>query len=72
MPFLQAGVRTLSVRRGVPSVFWTCIALLELAYAGGVATGLLCQVQPGCSMSQPSSWLASCSRLVSPSGRGLT
>eukprot|EP00775_Hariotina_reticulata_P005566 gene5566-5803_t len=32
----QAGVRTFSVRHGVPVVFWTCIGLLLAAYAGGV------------------------------------
>lgn len=40
----QAGVRTLTVRLGVSKVFWTCIVLLELAYAGAVGVGLLSQV----------------------------
>ena len=35
-----AGVRTFSVRHGIPQVFWTCIGLLMAAYAGGVAFGL--------------------------------
>jgi homogentisate phytyltransferase/homogentisate geranylgeranyltransferase len=36
----QAGVRTASVRLGVPRVFWTCISLLMVAYTGGVVFGL--------------------------------
>ncbi|KAK9830076.1 hypothetical protein WJX72_009619 [[Myrmecia] bisecta] len=40
----QAGVRTLSVRVGVKPVFWTCIALLELAYAGAIGVGLTSHV----------------------------
>ena len=40
----QEGVRTLSVRMGVPRIFWTCIALLELAYAGALCVGFASQV----------------------------
>lgn len=36
----QAGVRTFSVRAGVAPIFWTCIAVLELAYAGAIGVGL--------------------------------
>lgn len=36
----QAGVRTLSVRFGQRRVFWTCIALLELAYIGAIFVSL--------------------------------
>lgn len=36
----QAGIFTLSVRVGAQQVFWVCIGLLELAYAGAVAFGL--------------------------------
>lgn len=36
----QAGVKTFSVRHGVPRIFWTCIGLLLAAYAGGVGFGL--------------------------------
>lgn len=32
----QADVRTLSVRFGVKKIFWTCIALLEVAYLGAI------------------------------------
>jgi len=35
-----AGIFTLSVRVGAPQVFWTCIWLLEAAYAGAVVFGL--------------------------------
>ena len=41
---LQANVKTLSVRLGVKRVFWACIILLELAYAGAVGIGALSQV----------------------------
>lgn len=37
---VQAGIFTLSVRVGAPQVFWTCIWLLEAAYAGAVLFGL--------------------------------
>lgn len=37
---MQAGIFTLSVRIGAQQVFWACISLLELAYAGAVAFGL--------------------------------
>lgn len=36
---MQAGIFTLSVRVGAPQVFWTCIVLLEAAYAGAIAFG---------------------------------
>lgn len=36
----QAGIFTLSVKVGARQVFWTCIALLELAYAGAIAFGV--------------------------------
>ncbi len=45
-PPAQAGIFTLSVRIGAPQVFWTCIVLLEAAYAGAVAFGLTSPVQP--------------------------
>lgn len=35
----HAGVRTLSVRLGPSRVFWTCIAILEAAYAGAIVVG---------------------------------
>lgn len=35
----QAGIFTLSVRVGAPQVFWICIILLELAYAGAIVFG---------------------------------
>lgn len=38
---MQGGVRTLSVRLGVDRVFWLCIALLEVAYAGAVGASIL-------------------------------
>lgn len=41
---MQAGVRTLSVRAGVEAVFWTCIVLMEVAYAGAIGVGLMSQV----------------------------
>ncbi|KAK9915128.1 hypothetical protein WJX75_005043 [Coccomyxa subellipsoidea] len=40
----QAGVRTLSVRAGVETVFWTCIVLMEVGYAGAIGVGLMSQV----------------------------
>ena len=39
-------MRTFSVRVGVKNVFWTCIALLETAYAGALGVGLASQVPP--------------------------
>jgi len=33
---VKADVRTLSVRFGVKKIFWTCIALLEVAYLGAI------------------------------------
>lgn len=41
---VQAGVRTLSVRYGTKQVFWLCISLLQMAYLGAIATGLLSKV----------------------------
>ena len=41
---MQEGVRTFSVRVGVENVFWTCIALLEVAYAAAIGVGLVSQV----------------------------
>lgn len=41
---LQAGVKTLSVRLGPKRVFWVCVALLEVAYAGAIGLGALSQV----------------------------
>ena len=41
---VQADVQTLSVRLGVRRVFWACIMLLELAYAGAIGLGALSQV----------------------------
>ena len=43
-PPLQEGVRTFSVRVGVKRVFWTCIALVEAAYVGAIAVGLMSEV----------------------------
>ena len=43
---VQEGVRTFSVRVGVKNVFWTCIMLLEIAYAGAIGVGLVSQVIP--------------------------
>ncbi|CAL8468499.1 g8039 [Coccomyxa elongata] len=40
----QEGVRTLSVRVGVKTVFWTCIVLMEVAYAGAIGVGMMSQV----------------------------
>ena len=40
----QEGVRTFSVRMGVKNVFWTCIALVEVAYAGAIGVGLMSEV----------------------------
>ena len=42
--FWQEGVRTFSVRIGVKKVFWTCIALVEAAYVGAIAVGLMSEV----------------------------
>ena len=42
---MQANVKTLSVRLGVKRVFWACIVLLELAYAGAIGLGVLSQVR---------------------------
>jgi homogentisate phytyltransferase / homogentisate geranylgeranyltransferase len=42
---MQAGIFTLSVRIGAQQVFWACISLLELAYAGAVAFGLTSPVR---------------------------
>lgn len=36
----RAGVRTLTVRLGVDRVFWACIWILTLAYAGAVIYSL--------------------------------
>lgn len=44
---MQANVKTLSVRLGVKTVFWACIVLLELAYAGAIGLGVLSQVRHG-------------------------
>ncbi len=41
---IQADVQTLSVKLGVKRVFWACIMLLELAYAGAIGLGALSQV----------------------------
>ena len=41
----QEGVRTFSVRMGVKNVFWTCIALVEVAYAGAIGVGLMSEVR---------------------------
>lgn len=48
---LQEGVRTLSVRAGVKTVFWTCIVLLEIAYAGAIGVGLMSEVPSNCPFS---------------------
>lgn len=45
---MQAGIFTLSVRIGAQQVFWACIGLLELAYAGAVAFGLTSPVSANC------------------------
>lgn len=37
----QAGLQTLSVRLGQKRVFWLCIGLLEMAYAGAVSMFLI-------------------------------
>ena len=42
---MQANVKTLSVHLGVNRVFWACIVLLELAYAGAIGLGVLSQVR---------------------------
>ena len=41
----QEGVRTLSVRVGVPRVFWACIGMLEAAYLGAICMGLTSQAR---------------------------
>ena len=41
---MQANVKTLSVRLGPKRVFWACVTLLELAYAGAIGIGALSQV----------------------------
>lgn len=38
----EGGIRTLSVRLGAPRIFWLCIWLLELAYAGAMVASVLC------------------------------
>lgn len=38
--YMQEGIQTLSVRAGVPRVFWLCIVLLEVAYAGAICACL--------------------------------
>ena len=45
---LQADVKTLSVRLGVKKVFWACIVLLQIAYAGAIGLGALSQVSMQC------------------------
>ena len=45
---MQEGVRTLSVRVGVKTVFWTCIVLMEVAYAGAIGVGMMSQVRSSC------------------------
>ena len=35
----------MSVRMGAPQVFWTCIVLLEVAYAGAIGVGLMSPVR---------------------------
>ena len=42
---MQAGIATMSVRLGAPQIFWTCIVLLEVAYAGAIAVGLMSPVR---------------------------
>lgn len=41
---MQADVKTLSVRLGPKRVFWACIVLLQIAYAGAIGLGALSQV----------------------------
>ena len=36
----------MSVRMGAPQIFWTCIILLEVAYAGAIGVGLMSPVKP--------------------------
>ena len=43
----QEGVRTLSVRMGIPRVFWACIGMLEAAYIGAICMGLASQARTG-------------------------
>jgi len=40
----KAGIATMSVRMGAPQIFWTCIGLLEVAYAGAICVGLMSPV----------------------------
>ena len=42
--WVQAGIATMSVRMGAHQIFWTCIVLLEFAYAGAVVVGVLSPV----------------------------
>ena len=44
---VQEGVRTLSVRVGIPRVFWACIGMLEAAYFGAICMGFASQVRLG-------------------------
>ena len=44
---VQAGIATMSVRLGAPQIFWTCIVLLEIAYAGAIGVGLMSPVNLG-------------------------
>lgn len=50
---MQANVKTLSVRLGVKRVFWACIVLLELAYAGAIGLGVLSQVRQAFDLCSP-------------------
>lgn len=38
-------MRTLSVRVGIPRVFWACIGMLEAAYVGAICMGLASQAR---------------------------
>ena len=60
---LQAGLKTFSVRRGVPAVFWTCITLLEVAYGGGVLMGCLCQASTAFDAAMPGASKSMCLNL---------
>ncbi len=72
----QAGIFTLSVRVGAKQVFWACIGLLELAYAGAVAFGLMSPVSPAirivASLAQAAAPAAPCDALerCKPPGSG--
>lgn len=44
---MQEGVRTLSVRVGIPRVFWACIGMLEAAYVGAICMGFASQAWRG-------------------------